>query len=159
MFSTLYTYQILKLFLIVPHSFSFLSLLLVMCLGEAVMCTTDRAALLPVMLKSSTASPCHMWHLTRLGISTSPQMHSSESPCNGQFQPAMDNSCPQCIPERVWPCSRVSLPPWISCEGYRQSAFFLEQGCVALKLSVLSSQQSQLPHRYQWCEVEMRRPR
>lgn len=102
MFSTLYAYQILKLFVLVSDSSSFLSLLLVLCLGEVVMCTTESPALLLVLLKSTTASPCHMWHLTRLwlGISTSPQVDSPESPCNGQFQPATDDACPQCFPER-----------------------------------------------------------
>lgn len=102
MLSTLYAYQILKLFLLVSDSSSFLSLLLVLCLGEVVMCTTESPALLPVLLKSTTASPCHVWHLTRLwlGISTSPQVDSPESPCNGQFQPVADDACPQCFPER-----------------------------------------------------------
>lgn len=104
MFSTLYTYQILKFFLLVSHSSSFLSLLLVLCLREVVMCTTESPALLPLLLESSTASPHHMWHLTRLwlGISTSSWVDSSESPCKGQFQPATGNAHPQCFPERGW---------------------------------------------------------
>lgn len=166
MFSTLYTYQLLKLFLLYLRAVPFCwnkaagAYLLVLCLGEVVMCTRERAALLPVLFKSSTASPCHTWHLTRSGWASAPPLR-----CTLLRALAMGNSNQQLTmpvlsasQKGVWPCSWVSLHTWSSCEQCRQTAFLSEQGCVALKLC-LSSQPEPAASQISVMKVERRKPR